>query len=94
MRCPCKRRKTDFLCNEVYIGDATFECDDECEQLKEQKRKVRAGACVIYADARCHIDHSVAKKRYLLHCLPNVVQGHSVRYIKSLRIFLPGEGGG
>ena len=46
MRCPCKRRRADFLCNEVYIGDASVECDEECEELgKTSVRYVRvAGA--------------------------------------------------
>ena len=85
MRCPCKRRKTDFLCNEVYIGDAAFECDDECEQLKEQKRKVRAGACVrlVQAHARRSARYmpthgfmqtiQLPAQNTLLHCLTNVV---------------------
>ena len=40
VRCPCKRRRSEFLCNEAFLGEANCECDDVCEQLKEQKRKV------------------------------------------------------
>ncbi|ELT89307.1 hypothetical protein CAPTEDRAFT_178429 [Capitella teleta] len=32
VRCPCKRLKTDFLCNEVQAKMAKVECDEECLQ--------------------------------------------------------------
>ena len=40
VRCPCKRRRSDFLCNEAFLGEAKIECDEVCEEIKEVRRKV------------------------------------------------------
>ena len=44
MRCPCRRRKQDFLCNEVQAGYAKVECDDTCQRQREKLKKVQLTA--------------------------------------------------
>ncbi|KAI0218656.1 hypothetical protein LSAT2_029676 [Lamellibrachia satsuma] len=39
VRCQCRRRKQDFLCNEVQAGYAKVECDETCQRQREKTKK-------------------------------------------------------
>ena len=40
LRCDCRRKKKEFLCNEVQAGLAKVECDETCDQIKEKQKAV------------------------------------------------------
>lgn len=42
MRCLCRRKKGDFLCNELQSGLAKVECDEVCRSTKEKQDKEMA----------------------------------------------------
>ncbi|XP_031550329.1 NF-X1-type zinc finger protein NFXL1-like [Actinia tenebrosa] len=39
IKCPCKRRKKDFPCYMVQTGQASLECDKECEELAKRREE-------------------------------------------------------
>eukprot|EP00058_Branchiostoma_floridae_P026212 XP_002611702.1 hypothetical protein BRAFLDRAFT_117080 [Branchiostoma floridae] len=39
IRCPCRRKKKDVRCSALQKGEARLECDDICQQVKDEKQK-------------------------------------------------------
>jgi len=39
VRCPCRNRKREFVCNEVQAGFAKVECEDSCQNKKSKALK-------------------------------------------------------
>ncbi|XP_066286715.1 NF-X1-type zinc finger protein NFXL1-like [Branchiostoma lanceolatum] len=39
IRCPCRRKKKDVRCSALQKGEVTLECDEICQQVKEEKQK-------------------------------------------------------
>ena len=41
VRCACRRKKREFVCNDVRSGYAKVDCDDTCHVHKDKLRKVK-----------------------------------------------------